>query len=274
MTTLAQEIAEFFAREDYVLGLSARMLKILRASFAEVSARLSDGDLDGPRRGQLTGLFREIDRLLGEGYQRMNAALVRELGEYHGVEAQHALNSIARMGKLDNAVFLSRPLMLAIADLPIEGRNLGDWWQKMAAGMSSKVRSSVQLGLTLGEGGSTIARRVMQARNLDPSRPEIWRQARSETNSFVLTVANSVHNEAALGTYKALGQQGVVKGVRFRAVRDSRTTPVCRGFDGRVFRLDDPALALATPPLHIRCRSTFVPVVNPKACLLYTSRCV
>ena len=53
----------------------------------------------------------------------------------------------------------------------------------------------------------------------------------------------------------------VVTGVQFSAIMDSRTTDICRAWDGVVFGKDDrDAVARFTPPLHFQCRSFMVPV--------------
>lgn len=52
-----------------------------------------------------------------------------------------------------------------------------------------------------------------------------------------------------------------IAGVRYSAVLDARTTPVCRFLDGKVFRAGDPALDRLTPPNHFNCRSILVPIL-------------
>ena len=54
--------------------------------------------------------------------------------------------------------------------------------------------------------------------------------------------------------------EGFVRGVRFSAILDKRTSRMCRMRDGMTFRLDDPRLMGNTPPLHPNCRSVLVPV--------------
>lgn len=41
----------------------------------------------------------------------------------------------------------------------------------------------------------------------------------------------------------------------YDAVLDSRTTPICRAIDGKVYRYDDPFLLTHWPPLHFNCRT-------------------
>ncbi len=50
--------------------------------------------------------------------------------------------------------------------------------------------------------------------------------------------------------------------VRFSAVMDARTSPVCRSRHGLIMKLDDPNVSYSTPPLHVKCRSVLDPVYS------------
>jgi hypothetical protein len=50
----------------------------------------------------------------------------------------------------------------------------------------------------------------------------------------------------------------VVKRERFTAVLDARTSLICAGLDGKVFRVGEGAV----PPLHMHCRSMRLPVLK------------
>lgn len=50
-------------------------------------------------------------------------------------------------------------------------------------------------------------------------------------------------------------------GIRYSAVLDSRTTPVCRYLHERIFRPEDIQLTGLIPPNHFNCRSLVVPII-------------
>lgn len=71
------------------------------------------------------------------------------------------------------------------------------------------------------------------------------------------TEANRITNQTRLALFE---KSGLVKGVRFTAVLDKRTTVICRSRNGKTLSLKNPMLRNYTPPLHVRCRSYLVPV--------------
>ena len=51
-----------------------------------------------------------------------------------------------------------------------------------------------------------------------------------------------------------------LKGFRFSAILDERTTAVCRACDGTKVPTDSPWIQTRTPPLHFNCRSVLLPI--------------
>ena len=51
-----------------------------------------------------------------------------------------------------------------------------------------------------------------------------------------------------------------MRGMEYSAIMDSRTTEVCSGLDGKIFKMSDPQLDNLRPPNHYNCRSVLVPV--------------
>jgi SPP1 gp7 family putative phage head morphogenesis protein len=77
--------------------------------------------------------------------------------------------------------------------------------------------------------------------------------------TVVRTVSTDAYNQGRLVEARRLGGLGLVKGMTYSAVLDSRTTPICRHLHGKSWRIDDPELARYTPPNHYRCRSILLP---------------
>lgn len=81
-------------------------------------------------------------------------------------------------------------------------------------------------------------------------------EARLET--IIRTNATEAYNYGRLSEIR--DDPDAVEAVEFSAILDQRTTEQCQLLHGKLFRVDDPDLALLTPPLHFNCRSVIVPV--------------
>ena len=79
------------------------------------------------------------------------------------------------------------------------------------------------------------------------------RYSKNQLKAVVRTNTTSIVNQGK----KAFARANLpfVKGMKFYAVLDKRTTDICRQRDGKEFAIDDPALDANTPSLHFSCRS-------------------
>ena len=80
--------------------------------------------------------------------------------------------------------------------------------------------------------------------------------ARLET--IIRTNTTDLYNQARWLMYTAPELRGWVQAFRYTAVMDERTTELCRGLHGRIFKPEE--LNGYIPPNHFNCRSTIVPV--------------
>lgn len=73
---------------------------------------------------------------------------------------------------------------------------------------------------------------------------------------LVRTEMNHISNEATMKAYK---DSGVVRRFQYVSTLDSRTSPICRHFDGKIFSIKEGEAGVNIPPLHPYCRSTTIP---------------
>ncbi len=83
--------------------------------------------------------------------------------------------------------------------------------------------------------------------------------ARLET--VVRTNITEAYNQGRLTELHHPDIKGLVEGVRYSAILDSRTTEVCNFLHDKVFREDLTGVDRLAPPNHFNCRSVLVPVV-------------
>lgn len=140
-------------------------------------------------------------------------------------------------------------LLRAIATTrPFEGALLQDWVSNLAKEDVRRLHGAIQTGMLYGEGTDKIVSRAIGEVNLNLTR----RQVEAITRTAVMHVSNSARDE--------LMQENadIMLGELYVATLDSRTTPVCKAHDGKVF----PVGKGPRPPLHIACRSLRVAAMD------------
>lgn len=88
--------------------------------------------------------------------------------------------------------------------------------------------------------------------------PDVAGPFRVET--IVRTNATEALNQGRLVEARRPGIAEVMNGMQYSAIIDSRTTPVCRNLDRKIFKMSDGSLDTLAPPNHFNCRSVLVPV--------------
>jgi SPP1 gp7 family putative phage head morphogenesis protein len=218
------------------------------------------------QKAKLLSLFARITDKMSGAYDSVASFMYDTSLELGSIESQLAARELSALVadsdeiKLSTISVLSEDRLKAIAEFPIEGLPFGDWWQKQADDISIATRRQIQIGLINGETPGTIARRLIPSAIGEQA---VLKTASNSARMLVRTTFTTVQNQAALRTYEAAGRGKVSDSYKYVAVRDSRTSPVCRALDGRIFRYDDPKKKM--PPQHPNCRSTIVPVVNYEA---------
>ena len=263
-----RELILMIERAKYERWLSNEVADILRRAFDEViDTILSPAfrTLSQFEQARKLQLFRELDHQLRTHYIGARNTVIAEMRGYAQLEGEVAAAQIRSM--LTSATservaagvgaMLTRQAVISIATLPIEGLNIGEWFEAQAAGMSRETRRLIQNGLLQGKSIPEMVKSIMPARA--STEPALYRRARIEAMSITRTTVNAVQNHAALESYRAAGND-VSDSFRIVAVRDARTTPICRKLDGLVQRNDNPKAM--RPPFHFRCRSGVVPIVR------------
>lgn len=128
----------------------------------------------------------------------------------------------------------------ALTRAPIEGRTLADWTRGLEQTSLSNITQIVNRGLRDGTGIREMAAQV--------------RGATLKTSSAAEAIVRTAVTHASAGARDEFAQANtdVIVGVRWVSVLDSRTTVICAGLDGQVFKVDEGP----RPPAHVNCRST------------------
>ena len=174
-----------------------------------------------------------------------------------GVEdsAQNALTSVYRDTFLEvtkdlgiNAI-VSRDKIKAVLDRPWSGANFSERLWSNTDKLAQTVKQEIVNGMIQGINLKTMTKRVSE-RFETAKKNDVERLLRTEVNYTL--------NQATLDGYKEAG----IEKYEFSATLDSRTSQICSELNGEIFEIKKIAVGLNYPPMHPRCRSTTIPIVD------------
>lgn len=152
---------------------------------------------------------------------------------------------------------LAKAHLRAIATAhPFEGHTLSQWLKRTRNVDVQRITTVAKSGMVRGLTPTQVARSVVGSPALK-NKDGASRRAFNDVEALYLTVTNGISNQIKQGLYAE--NADVIKEERFVATLDLRTTLICAGNDGKLFKRGEGPI----PPLHFRCRSTRVPYINP-----------
>lgn len=249
--------------ERWLLGETAALVD---REFERIVDLITSGkfrNLTQFQRERALQLYRELERQVRSGYGEIARFHIEEMKGYASVESEIAkataksvLLNASPPVRAKLGAFLPRHTLQSIAELPIQGLKIGEWFKAQANTMSLEARRIIQQGLIEGKGPLDVARRIVASDKTQG--PVLVRRARNEAKAITRTTFTAVQNDAAAKSYDGM-PDSISGSYRYVAVRDSRTSAICRALDGTIYRYDDPRRRM--PPTHVQCRSTILPII-------------
>lgn len=186
-------------------------------------------------RGQLAGAAAELDRRVGEAMTIVAQA-----------EADWQRRTVMRAMPVE--VDWKSPtagyLRATATSQPFAGDVLSGWFSRLAADTGRRLEKTIAAGLAEGESIPDLIARVRGKRS-EGYVGGVLETTRRNAAAIVRTAANHVSNATRQETYRE--NRNIVKGWKFVATLDTRTTLICQTLDGSVFAIDDQTKA---PPRH------------------------
>lgn len=168
-------------------------------------------------------------RLYSDGYYK--TAYTLEQGFHTGFD-------VSRLNDKDIDTILTRPWAA-------DGKNFSTriWGDKDK--LMNTLQTELVQGLIRGDPLQKITKRFAD------------KMGASQSNAKRLIYTESAYFASA-GEYQGMKELGVKK-YEYLATLDSRTSEICQGMDGKIFKLSEYMPGTTAPPLHVHCRSTTVP---------------
>ena len=147
-----------------------------------------------------------------------------------------------------NAI-VSRDKIKAVLDRPWSGANFSERLWSNTDKLAQTVKQEIVNGMIQGINLQIMTKRVSE-RFETAKKNDVERLLRTEVNYTL--------NQATLASYIEAG----IEKYEFSATLDSRTSQICSELHGNIFEIKNIAVGLNYPPMHPRCRSTTIPIID------------
>lgn len=151
----------------------------------------------------------------------------------------------------------ARTLRSIVFARPMQKKILREWLSAYSTNDRRRMMDEIKQGMIFNETPTEISRRIFGTSQLGGT--DGTRQiTRRGAQTLAQTTTAAIYAGALAALYAA--NKNVVKKEIYTATLDSRTTPICRALDGKIYDVGDGP----HPPIHINCRSIRVPAIDGK----------
>lgn len=228
---------------DLVMQMQAKLERLPASSFTV------------DRLDKMLSSLRDLNSV---AYAQIKGTLNDELKELVGYEGnyQYELFKSSLPAQVSFNRINVEQVYAAVTAQPFSGKLLSEWADSLATDKITRIRDAVRMGYVEGEPISQIVQRIRgtQALNYSDGILEITRRnAEAVVRTAIAHTANFTRDRFFDDNVD------VIKGYKYTATLDSRTTPICQSRDGHVYKTGSAKPAV---PAHFNCRSVYVPVVK------------
>lgn len=209
---------------------------------------------------RLQQLQKVINNIRGKAWSEVTEVWVERLTEIAKAEPAFLSGALATVSPVIVETTLPSPDLLRsiVRARPFQGRSLRDWASDIKRADLQRIQQQIKIGVTNGETGDQIARRVVGSARLR-GRGGTTQITRNQAKAITRTAVNGIANYAKREFYQA--NPGIFSKELFVATLDESTSAVCRANDGRTYDVGQGPI----PPLHMNCRSLRVATIGQDA---------
>lgn len=199
-----------------------------------------------------------LDRLHSETLMELDklgrkslSAMDKFLGKAYKDNYYRGLFDIGKAGEMLQAVSkVDAAKLEGILRTPWSGKNYSQRIWQNTDKLGKTIQDTIVAGLHRGDSPQKMVKLVSEKMGV----------GQSDAERLVRTELNYVQNQAALDSIQDAGMEFY----QFCATLDTRTTPMCREHDGKIYPVEDAQPGENMPPLHPRCRSTIFASLEEK----------
>ncbi len=241
-------------------GSIVQVRSYLEALEREIVGKIEQSNIKAGEAAKLNRILTETRAAITSTYseiKKVARADMRGVAELSSMAAGRIVN--ADIGAdVFGSVLTENQISALLKNHNVFGASASAWWNGQEKALQDKFLHQMRMGYSLGEDVDTLARRVRGTKDA----AGIMSVSKREADALVRSSVQTISNAARIEGFKQL--PGVVKGIQWIATLDSRTTPICKALDRKVWSLPDLKpqghnKVFPGPTAHWNCRSTQIP---------------
>lgn len=242
------EVARCLLHERIKNGLNRKVAKFYDEMIADLQAQIL-------RKKNIT-------RNLAKTIEDLKAALsTPDFSDEFQAIAQDEVKHLRKYNKLAGFVLFSHVLPQSAVDSLInttllEGATVNAWNRGLNIDQKARLEREIKIGVSLGETNELLAARVARALG----------KSKRDAASIAVTAAGAIVSAVRQKFFEANADG--IKAYKYQATLDTRTSALCRAYDGLMWDTNYEPIGHSYPfrqpriNTHFNCRSTIIPVIK------------
>lgn len=181
-------------------------------------------------------------------------------GEFKAI-AQDEVRHLRKYNKLAGFALFSHAMPQSAVDSLInttllEGATVNAWNRGLNIDQKARLEREIKIGVSLGETNELLAARAARALG----------KSKRDAASIAVTAAGAIVSAVRQKFFEA--NADVIKAYKYQATLDTRTSALCRAYDGLMWDTNYEPIGHSYPfrqpriNTHFNCRSTIIPVIK------------
>ena len=242
------EVARCLLHERIKNGLNRKVAKFYDEMIADLQAQIL-------RKKNIT-------RNLAKTIEDLKSALsTPDFNDEFTAIAQDEVRHLRKYNKLAGFALFSHTLPQSAVDSLInttllEGATVNAWNRGLNIDQKARLEREIKIGVSLGETNEILAARVARALG----------KSKRDAASIAVTAAGAIVSAVRQKFFEA--NADVIKAYKYQATLDTRTSALCRAYDGLMWDTNYEPVGHSYPfrqpriNTHFNCRSTIIPVIK------------
>jgi SPP1 gp7 family putative phage head morphogenesis protein len=259
---LDASVAHSIDQTGYGNYVVRRMLTILRKTdidlFAKLEAALEKIPANTLNIARLEKILVEVRELNTKAYNQIYGEMAVEMEKLTEYEAEYQLSLFKSLApvELSLTAINANQVYAAAMSRPMQGRILKQWAQSLETDRLQRIKDAIAIGYVENETIAQTVKRIKGTKALN-YKDGLLEVDRRHLEAVVRTAVNHIANFSRNAFMSE--NADLLRGYRYTAVIDGRTSLVCSSRDGNVYGIDKTKPSL---PAHFNCRSVYVPLVK------------